>query len=72
MSHQQRDHRDHREEKTVEHHVRERHLGQRNLAEEESAAPKRACDSACYEAQGAPLMSGGHISTVAQNEAGAV
>ena len=46
------------EEEAVEHHGADAHLGQRDLAEEEAAAPERACERAGGEAEGAVL--GGH------------
>src|SRR6266851_10100563 len=71
MHHQQRRKRHHREQEPVQHHMREVHLRQRNLAEEEPASPQRTSQRTRAEAQHPTFLQNSHTSTLAQNKAGA-
>src|ERR1700761_4418289 len=62
---QKREQCDGREEEAVEDHCADVHFGERDLAEEESAAPERAGEGAGCEAEGAVSFRTRHVRRIA-------
>src|SRR5882757_6143999 len=67
MRHQQRQQHHNRKQKSVQHHMRDAHLPQRNLAEEKSAPPKATSHRTRRKPQRSSLLQNRHTSTLAHS-----
>src|SRR5882757_7052060 len=66
MCHQQRQQHNNRKQEPIQHHMRDAHLRQRNLAEEKAAPPKTTSRRTRRKPQRPSLLQNRHTSTLAQ------